>query len=115
MEEVDKKNSDSERFSSAGTLQAFAECADALAATTKKLEKAALLGSYLEALSDPDLTRAARYFAGHQFAMTDARTTNVGGSIISAALSEATGFSSEDLYPRWVRLGDPGEVAAEII
>ncbi len=100
---------------SAGTLQAFAECAEAVAATTKKLEKAAILGRYLERLSDPDLTRAARYFAGHQFAMSDARTTNVGGSIISAALSDATGFRPEDLYPRYVRLGDPGELAAEII
>jgi DNA ligase-1 len=100
---------------SAGTLHAFAECAEAVAATTKKLEKAAILGNYLETLSDPDLNRAARYFAGHQFAMSDARTTNVGGSIISAALSEATGFGSEDLYPRYVRLGDPGELAAEIV
>lgn len=99
----------------AGTLQAFAECAEAVAATTKKLEKAAILGSYFESLSDNDLTRAARYFAGHQFASTDARTTNVGGSIISAALSEATGFSLEDLSPRYVRLGDPGDLAAEII
>lgn len=99
----------------AATLQAFAECAEAVAATTKKLEKAALLGSYLKTLSDPDLTRAARYFAGQQFALNDARTTNVGGSIISAALSEATGFSPEDLYPRYVRLGDPGELAAEIV
>ena len=100
---------------SSGTLQAFAECAEAVAATTKKLEKAAILGTYLQLLSDPDLTRAARYFAGHQFALSDARTTNVGGSIISAALSEATGFSLEDLYPRYVRLGDPGDLAAEII
>ena len=98
-----------------GTLQAFAECAEAVAATTKKLEKAAILGAYLQTLSDPDLTRAARYFAGHQFALSDARTTNVGGSIISAALSEATGFSPEDLYPRYVRLGDPGDLAAEIV
>lgn len=98
-----------------GTLQAFAECAEAVAATTKKLEKAAILGAYLETLSTPDLARAARYFAGHQFALADARTTNVGGSIISAALSEATGFSPEDLYPRYVRLGDPGELAAEIV
>jgi DNA ligase-1 len=98
-----------------GTLQAFAECAEAVAATTKKLQKAAILGAYLETLSDPDLARAARYFAGHQFALADARTTNVGGSIISAALSEATGFSPEDLYPRYVRLGDPGDLAAEIV
>ena len=99
----------------AGTLQAFAECAEAVAATTKKLEKAAILGDYLKPLSDPDLTRAARYFAGQQFALHDARTTNVGGSIISAALSEATGFSPEDLYPRYVRLGDPGDLAEEIV
>ena len=98
-----------------GTLQAFAECAEAVAATTKKLEKAAILGAYLQSLSDADLTRAARYFAGHQFALADSRTTNVGGSIISAALSEATGFTPEDLYPRYVRLGDPGDLAAEIV
>jgi len=101
--------------SSAGTLEAFGICADAVAATTKKLEKAAILGRYFESLTDADLGRAARYFAGHQFASTDARTTNVGGSIISAALSEATGFSLEDLSPRYVRLGDPGDLAAEIV
>ena len=100
---------------SPGMLQAFAECADAVAATTKKLEKAAIVGGYLETLTDEDLSRAARYFAGHQFASTDARTTNVGGSIISAALCEATGFSLEDLSPRYVRLGDPGDLAAEIV
>src|SRR5690242_11546422 len=98
-----------------GTLEAFAECAEAVAATTKKLEKAAILGRYLKTLTDADLIRAARYFAGQQFALNDARTTNVGGSIISAALSEATGFGPEDLYPRYVRLGDPGELAEEIV
>ena len=112
---VDEGNNLTKPIDGAGTLQAFAECAEAVAATTKKLEKAALLGTYLESLSDVDLTRAARYFAGHQFASTDARTTNVGGSIISAALSEVTGFSPEDLSPRYVRLGDPGDLAAEII
>lgn len=111
----DEINNSERSIDSAGTLQSFAECAEAIAATTKKLEKAAILGSYLELLSDPDLTRAARYFAGHQFAMSDARTTNVGGSIISAALREATGFGSDDLYARYVRLGDPGDLAAEIV
>lgn len=111
----EEKSATGSSIDTAGMLQAFAECAEAVAATTKKLEKAAILGDYLKTLSDPDLTRAARYFAGQQFALNDARTTNVGGSIISAALSEATGFSPEDLYPRYVRLGDPGELAAEIV
>src|SRR5262245_30976868 len=102
-------------MSEIGKLQDFANIAEAIASTTKKLEKAAILGDYLQTLSDADLARATRYFAGHQFAQADSRTTNVGGSIISAALSEATGFGPEDLYPRYVRLGDPGDLAAEII
>ena len=96
-------------------LQEFADTAESVAGTTKKLEKAAFLGGYLRKLNDADLTRASRYFAGQQFAQSDSRTTNVGGSIISAALSEATGFSLEDMYPRYVKLGDPGDLAAEIV
>jgi len=98
-----------------GSLQRFGEVAEAIAATTKKLEKAALLGDYFGDLNDSDLARAARYFSGHQFALSDSRTSNVGGSIISEALSNATGFSIEDLLPRYVRLGDGGEVAYEAV
>src|SRR5258705_9991461 len=99
----------------AAMLQHFADSAEAIAATSKKLEKAGILGNYFRTLNDADLTRAARYFAGHQFALSDSRTTNVGGSIISTALSEATGFSLDDLAPRYVRLGDAGETAAEVV
>ncbi len=96
-------------------MEGFAKVAEAVAATSRKLEKAAILGQYLKQLSDPDLGRAARYFAGHQFALNDSRTTNVGGSIISNALSEATGFSLEDMAPMYVRLGDPGELAEQVV
>ena len=96
-------------------LERFAEVAEQVASTAKKLEKAALVGNYLRELDDTDLGRAARYFAGHQFAQNDARTTNVGGSIISAALSEATGFSQQELAPIYVRLGDAGETAHEVV
>jgi DNA ligase-1 len=99
----------------AGFLERFAEVAEQVASTTKKLEKTALVGNFLKELTDPDLGRAARYFAGHQFAQNDARTTNVGGSIISTALSEATGLSFEQLGPIYVRLGDAGETAHEAI
>ena len=96
-------------------LERFAEVAEQVASTTKKLEKAALVGNYLKKLADADLARAVRYFAGQQFAQSDARTTNVGGSIIGAALSEATGFSLQELAPIYVRLGDAGETAHEAI
>jgi DNA ligase-1 len=100
---------------SRGSLAGFAQAAEMVAATTKKLEKAAILGAYLHELDDADLARAARYFAGHQFPMSDARTTNVGTSVLRNALSEATALSVENLRPRYVRLGDSGEVAYEAI
>ncbi len=64
-------------------------------------------------LSDEDLARAARYFAGHQFALNDERKTNVGGAMLREALGEVTGLDVENLRPRYVRLGDAGDVAFE--
>jgi DNA ligase-1 len=96
-----------------GALASFAQTAEAVAATTKKLEKAALLGAYFHTLDDADLVRAARYFAGHQFALNDARTTNVGTNLLRDVLTDVTGLDTENLRPRYVRLGDSGEVAYE--
>jgi DNA ligase-1 len=98
----------------ANSLEQFARTAEAVAATTRKLEKARLLGEYFEYLDDEDLNRAARYFAGQQFAQSDARTTNVGGSILSEAMCLATGVATETLGPRYARWGDAGDVAFEI-
>lgn len=98
----------------ANSLENFAQTAEAVAATTKKLQKAALLGAYFEQLGDDDLARAARYFAGQQFAQSDARTTNVGGRILSEAMVAATGINPESLGPRYARWGDGGDVAFEI-
>ena len=108
-------NAQNRTDNAAHLLQQFAETAEQVAATTKKLEKTALVGRYLKQLEDADLARAARYFAGHQFAQNDARTTNVGGSTISTALSAATGFTRDQLSPIYVRLGDAGETAFEVI
>lgn len=104
----------SEGFS-ANYLESYARIAEAVAATPKKLAKAALLGEYFQQLGDEDLGRAARYFAGQQFAQADARTTNIGGRILSDALSAATGFKPEDLGARYARWGDGGDVAFELI
>jgi len=98
----------------ANFLEHFARTAEAVAATTKKLKKAALLGEYFAQLGDEDLARSARYFAGQQFALSDARTTNVGGSILSEALCASTGVELDSLGSRYARWGDGGEVAFEV-
>lgn len=101
------------QLSKGATLQGFAGVADRVGTTTKKLEKAALLGAYFGELGDEDLSLAARYFAGHVFPLYDARTTNVGDRMLRDAVSEVTGLEVENLRPRYVRLGDSGEVAYE--
>ncbi|HWS53766.1 MAG TPA: ATP-dependent DNA ligase [Pyrinomonadaceae bacterium] len=98
---------------SAATLHGFAEAAEGVGATAKKLEKAARLGAYFAGLGDEDLARAARYFAGHAFPLHDARTTNVGTGLLRDAVGEVTGLDVENLRPRYVRLGDSGDVAFE--
>jgi len=113
--DVNKEQPAEVRSAPSVSLYSLAEVAEQVAATTKKLAKVALVGDYLKQLKDADLSRAARYFAGHQFPLNDARTTNVGGSIISVALSEATGFSLQELQPIYVRLGDAGDAAYEAV
>jgi len=98
----------------ANSFESFARTAEAVAATTRKLEKAALLEDYFRQLDDEDLARAARYFAGQQFASSDARTTNVGGSILSEAMTSATGANPESLGARYAHWGDAGDVAFEL-
>lgn len=114
MSEPPNDSSTNQQQLAADSFTRFAETAEAVAATTRKIEKTVLLGAYFSGLSDVDLARAARYFAGQQFAAIDSRTTKVGGRIISDALAEANGFGLEDLLPRYVRLGDAGEAAFEL-
>src|SRR5437588_10390900 len=98
----------------ANSLESFARTAEAVAATARKLEKAALLEDYFRQLDDEHLARAARYFAGQQFAASAARTTNVGGSILSEAMTAATGSSPESLGARYARCGDAGHLAFQL-
>src|SRR5260370_1628291 len=98
----------------ANSLESFARTAEAVAGTTKKLEKAALIGEYFAQLDDNDLARAAPYFAGQQFALSDARTTNVGGSILAESMCGAAGVAHQSLGARYARWGDGGDVAFEI-
>src|SRR5947209_8675987 len=94
------------------SLESFARTAEAVAATTKKLQKAKLLGDYFEHLSDEDLTRAARYFAGQQFAQSDVRTTNVGGSILGEdAIARAFKQPLAEVSMANMLRGDIGEAA----
>jgi len=89
--------------------------ADAVRATTKKLEKNRLLGAYLARLEDADLVIAGRLFAGAPFPRKDERVLSVGWSALSDVLLERSGKSGEDMAASYQRHADLGDVAHELI
>lgn len=97
------------------TFSQFAQVADAVGGTTKRLEKLAILAGYLTPLDDADLPIACRFLSGNPFPFSDERTLNVGFSSVSNVLLELSGFDVRDYGPLVVRLGDAGDVAAEIM
>jgi DNA ligase-1 len=100
---------------SAAALARWAEICEALGATTKKLEKRAILAAYLRGLSVADAGRAAQSIAGAPFAETDPRKLNVGGSLLTKAVAHRTGASAVALSHAFRRHGDLGAAAAELI
>jgi DNA ligase 1 len=98
-----------------GSLLQFAEVCDALAATTKKLEKRAIISNYLRSLSVDDATRAALYMAGTPFPETDRRALNAGGSLLSRALAEITQADRNTMHAAYRRHGDLGAAAQDLL
>ncbi len=96
-----------------GALIDFADVAEKVGATTKRLTKASILGSYFTSLSDNDLVLAARYFSGYIFPLRDQRTINIGGAVLLSALAAVSEQEKTALQERLVQLGDPGDVAEE--
>ena len=97
-----------------GAFVLFAEVAENVGATMKRLEKAAFIGDYFTSLADSDLVLAARYFAGYAFSLRDQRNTNIGTTALLSAIQSVTQAVDEELRQRLVVLGDTGDMAREI-
>ena len=93
----------------------FAELNDALAATTKKLEKRAHLADYLRSLSVEDAGRAALWFSGTPFPETDRRVLNIGGSLLAKSVIQLSGATEHALSAAYRRHGDIGSAAADLL
>lgn len=97
------------------TFALFAQTAEAVGSTTKRLEKVAILGGYLASLSDDDLAVACKLLSGSPFPLSDSRTLNVGFSAASGVLVDLAGVSADDYHRLVVSMGDMGDVAARIM
>jgi DNA ligase-1 len=96
-------------------LARWAEAADRIRATTKRLEKLAVLQTYLPTLDDQALAIAAHFFSGVVFPRHDQRTTQVGSSILWSALAELTGLDGEALAEAYTRHGDAGDMVGDVL
>lgn len=96
-------------------MHGFAQTADAVGATTKKLRKLCLITEFLKSLSVADAAIAARFFSGRAFAGHDERTLGVGGGQLSRVLAELLGRAGESLGTSYRKHGDLGEMAADLL
>jgi DNA ligase 1 len=96
-------------------VREFVKVADALGATTKKLEKLRLMSEFFGSLSVADAALAARFFSGRAFAGHDERTLGVGGSVLSRVIAEAADKVGESLSTAYRKHGDLGDMTEELL
>jgi DNA ligase 1 len=87
----------------------FAETATAIAATTRKTEKEAILAAYLRSLDDASLERAAVFFTGAAFPRREERVTGVGWATLAEGVAAALGKTRDELGIAARRAGDLGD------
>jgi DNA ligase-1 len=93
----------------------FAETCEAIAATTKKLAKTALVTEYLKGVPLDEAAVAAVFLSGSPFAAYEEKTLQVGGASLWRVIGEISGKSEAELSRIYKRHGDIGWVAAEAL
>ena len=96
-------------------MQKLAELCEAIAATTKKLEKVALVAAYFQSVPVDEAAVAAVFLSGRPFPMWEEETLQVGGSLLWRIVGELSGRSESDLTSAYRRLGDLGAVAGDVL
>jgi DNA ligase-1 len=96
-------------------MNSFAETCEAVAATSSKNEKVAIVADYLRSRPMPDAELAAVYFSGRFFPSYDERTLQVGGALLWRALAEAANTNEAKVAFIYRKHGDLGAAAAELL
>src|SRR5512146_195535 len=96
-------------------MDTFAATCEAVAATTKKLEKIGIVAGYLRSLGPETAPRAAQFLAGQVFPVWEERTLQLGGAQLWRALAAITGKSERELSAAYRRYGDLGSAAADVL
>jgi DNA ligase 1 len=96
-------------------LRSFVQTADAVGATTKKLEELRLISEFFKSLDITDAALAARFFSAHVFPKHDERTLGIGGMNLSRVIADAAGKAGQSLGSAYRKHGDLGDMAEELL
>jgi DNA ligase-1 len=97
----------------------FAQTCEAIGATTKKLEKTALVAAYLRELlltaPQNEAAAAVVFLSGRPFPAHEESTLQVGGALLWRVIAQLSGKSEHELTEIYRRHGDAGAVAGEAL
>ncbi len=96
-------------------MNSFAKTCEAVAATTGKNEKVAIVAAYLRSQAIPDAELSALYFSGRVFPSYDEKTLQAGGALLWRALAEAANTNEAKVALIYRKHGDLGAAAAEML
>lgn len=91
----------------------LAQVYDSLNATTKRLEKEAILAEFFTELKDTDRYEWIYLLKGRVFPEYDERVLGVSNQIAIKAITFAFGLKEDELIKRYKKIGDLGELAQE--
>lgn len=96
-------------------MQQLAETCEAIAATTKKLQKTAIVAGYLKSRAVDEAAVSAVFLSGRAFPAWEETTLQVGGSLLWRVVTEISGQDEAALTAAYRKHGDLGAVAGELL
>lgn len=96
-------------------MQNFVQTCDAVAATTKRLEKVRLVAELLRSAPVEDARRMAIFLTGIPFARREERVLGVGGSSLSKLVVSLAGSHATELGKAYRAHGDLGDAAEHVL
>jgi len=96
-------------------MQKLIEACERIVATTKKLEKIAIVAGYLKSRTPEEAAASAVFLSGRAFPLWEETTLQVGGSLLWRIVGELAGKSEAELTAAYRRHGDLGAVAGEVL
>ena len=96
-------------------MKKFAEACERIAATTRKLEKVAIVAVYFQQLKPEEASVAAVFLSGRPFPVWEETTLQVGGALLWRLVEELSGKTGTELRASYRKSGDLGAVAADVL